>query len=442
MGRKEEYVMLSEEFIHFIWKFRLLSPELATTLGAPFVVMHPGEHNHNSGPDFFNARIRIGETVWAGNVEIHINASDWNSHCHSDDEAYANTILHVVMNEDVPITRKTGDRIPTLEVKDKFPEEIRLRYTFLMEQKLRIPCSGFLQDHFAGVIPLWSPGLAVERLHGKTRTLKDLWISTGMNWEETFYLWLARGFGFKINAFPFELLARNLPLKILARYRSSCLLTEALLYGQSGLLKADSQEDLVRRMKIEYEFLRAKYGLEPLNASIWKFLRLRPSNFPTIRISQFGALVRGTGSILAMALEGEGPETLTGWFDVTASDYWSTHFTFDRISPFQVKRIGLSSARLLVINTIAPFIFFCGIEKNDPPLMERAISLLEQIPAEVNSDLTWWKAAGIGPQNALQTQALLQLRHDYCERKRCLDCRIGKRILSNAPTYETETVCA
>jgi hypothetical protein len=252
---------------------------------------------------------------------------------------------------------------------------------------------------------------------------------TGDDWEEALYRWLARGFGFRINALPFELLAGSLPYRLVSRYRSSPLQVEALLFGQASLMGASLENDYLKRLRIEYGFLKAKHQLMPLSEGLWKFLRLRPSNFPTIRISQFGNLVTRRESMLPFILRRPGIMELQEWFNVCAGSFWDTHYTFDRISPPNEKKLGPSSATVLIMNGVIPFLFCYGLEKDAKEYKEHAIHLLESLPGEDNLDIRNWRTAGMEAQDALRSQALLQLKSSYCDLRRCLSCRIGITLL-------------
>lgn len=422
--------IMTEEFIHFLWKFRMFDRNLETTSGMTLQVIQPGEHNTDSGPDFFNARIRIGGTLWAGNVEMHVLSSDWNRHQHGTDPAYANTILHVVFSDDAEINLPSGEPIPTLVIEGKYPRDIYSRYEALMQNRTWIPCSKLLPDGIAPEFDLWAPSLSVERLLSKSNRIREIHKNTSFGWEETLYQWMARGFGFRINAFPFEMLSRSLPYRILCRYRNNALQVEALLFGQAGLSGKANGSDYPRRLSLEYGFLKAKHHLEPIGTGMWKFLRLRPSNFPTIRISQFGDLISRRESPLSFMLGCPGPEELGKWFDIRAAGFWDDHYTFDRLSPACEKKLGASSAHLLAVNVIAPWLFYYGLEKDQPKYREHALQLLESLPAEDNLDIRRWKDSGIEVRDALRTQALLQLKTCYCDARKCLKCRIGKLLLN------------
>jgi hypothetical protein len=420
---------MNEEFLHYLWKYRLLDPDLFTESGDPLVVIHPGEHNTDGGPDFFNARIRIGGTTWAGNVEIHVNASDWFRHRHEKDPAYDNVILHVVHEKDASVWRHTGDEVPALVIKGHFPESIYDRYRDFTENRRWIPCEGVIYDALPFIFEQWMPVLAVERLVEKSASINQSLENCSYDWNETFYRNLAKAFGFRINAQPFELLAGSLPWKILQKHRDNIFQLEALLFGQAGMLGADLKEEYPRLLRREYGFLAGKYGLQCIPEGVWKFLRLRPSNFPTVRIAQLARLVYSSTDLFSAVIECKDPGSVTRLFAVNASEYWDSHFLFGRISASRKKMMGASSISLLIINLVAPFLFLYGEVKALPQYKEKGLAFLELLPPELNADVERWKGIGIPAPDALHTQALLQMKSRYCDKKRCLECRVGATLL-------------
>jgi hypothetical protein len=421
---------MNEQFLSYLWKFRLIKADLKTASGDPLTILHPGDQNSNSGPDFFNARVRIGNTTWAGNVEIHVNASDWYRHGHQTDQAYDNTILHVVHEPDIGVTRQNGDPIPTLVLKDQYTGQIFAQYESMMHNQQWIPCYNQLKECADSHFTLWAPSLAMERLLYKSHAIKALWESCGHDWEVAFYRHLAQSFGFRINGLPFELLAKSIPLKIVRQLGERQLQTEALFYGQAGMLSDDFSDDYPKALLKEYRFLYDKYHLTPIQGSTWKFLRLRPTNFPTIRISQFVAFLLQSHTQFFRMLDfgscSEAEDSLT----TQASEYWDTHYLFDKIASFQPKFIGSNSINLLIINGLVPFMFFYGLVKDQLAHKEKALNFLEQLPGECNSEIIHWESAGLACLNAMQTQALLHLKRFYCDKRQCLECRIGSLLLS------------
>jgi hypothetical protein len=425
---------MNEEFLHYLWKYRLLDPELRTVAGEPLTVLHPGEHNRDGGPDFFNARLKINGTTWAGNVEIHVRASSWYRHRHHHDRAYDNVILHVVYENDADVLRTPDEQIQTLIMKGHFPEYIYERYRDFKDNQRWIPCEALVGNTDPFVIAQWIPALAVERLEEKILLLKKNLEASKFDWEETFYCNLARSFGFRINAQPFELLARSLPWKVLQKHCENLFQLEALLFGQAGLLAENLTEEYPRLLVREYRFLKEKYGLHEIPGSTWKSLRLRPSNFPAIRIAQFASLVHQRKDLYRSVLECNHPEELILLFSVQASAYWDSHFVFGKWSAPRPRMLGADSIRLITINLVAPFYFLYGEAKALPSFKEKGLAFLELLPPESNSDLSRWKGLGITAIDALHTQALIHLKSCYCDKRRCLECRIGNALLNGEMT--------
>ncbi len=421
---------MREDFLHYLWRMKRFDLEnLRTTQGEKITINQFGSHNHDAGPDFLNARVTIGETLWAGNVEIHINSSDWNVHGHQSDKAYENVILHVVFEEDKPILRPSGERIPCLELRKRIPPNLHKTYLKLLNNEHWIPC----QHHFYSVADmtknLWLDRMLVERLERKTEDISTILKQNKNNWEETFYRSLAKNFGVKVNAFPFEMLAQSLPLLTLAKHKSNHLQIEALLFGQSGLLEEELQDAYPNQLKKEYDFLRKKHSLSPIPSQSWRFLRMRPANFPTIRLAQFATLIYQSVHLFSKILEAETVKEIEALFSITLHDYWKTHYVFDKESEARNKTLGRSTIHLFIINTIVPFLFLYGKEKVEESYKDKAFRLLEELKPEKNSIINGWKALGMEPDSAYQSQALLELKNEYCNATRCLQCGIGNKIL-------------
>ena len=421
---------MKEDLLHFLWRTRRFDQtNLATTEGEPLDILHPGEYNTHAGADFSNTRLRIGETIWAGNVEMHLKSSDWLRHNHQDDRAYDNVILHVVMEEDKPILRPDGSRVPCLEMKKRLSQHIAATYQKLLHNEHWIPC-----QHFFYAVPdmtknLWLDRLLVERLEQKTMAIGAVLEQNGNDWEETFYQFIARNFGLKVNAEPFGAMAKSLPQSILAKHRNDLSQIEALLFGQAGLLEADLEDAYPNALKNEYRFLQKKYSLTPIDPVQWKFLRLHPGNFPTIRLAQFARLVQQSAHLFSKMLEVQNQADVESLFSVKLDGYWLTHYTFGNISPRKNKSFGKDAVRLLTINTIVPFLFLYGKLRGEEGFKDLALRLLEQLPPEKNSILAGWQALGMEGKSAYQTQALLQLKNQYCDKRRCLECSVGGAIL-------------
>ncbi len=421
---------MRESFLHFLWRTRRFDAQnLRTTENQPIEIQIVGEQNTHAGPDFFNARLRIADTIWAGNVEMHLQSSEWIAHKHSDDPAYDNVVLHVVFEEDLPILRTTGERIPCLELKGRIPPKLLENYQRLEHEQAWIPCQHFFRQVPEIVRLNWLDRLLVERLELKTTAIAEALKDTENHWEEAFYRLLARNFGLKVNAEPFEALARSLPLLTLAKHKTSLLQVEALLFGQAGFLKEPHRDEWPNELTREYRHLAHKYGLESLPQSQWKFLRLRPANFPTVRLAQFAALVHQSAHLFSKILETKNLRELENHFNVQLSPYWRDHFQFDKPSIKREKTLGRDFVHLIVINTIVPFLFHYGkIRDLDEP-QKRALTLLEELPPEANNIVDGWVALGVPARHAFQTQALIHLKTRYCDQKRCLECAVGNAIL-------------
>ena len=424
---------MKEEFLHFIWKNKLFqSDSLWTNEGEPIEILNPGRHNTNAGPDFFDARIRIGETLWAGNVEIHIRSSDWEKHGHQKDPVYRNTILHVVAMDDVLVYNDSGSAIPALVL--KWPEWIARNYEMLIKSNDWIGCASLLYQVDPFRIRFFLNGVVIERLKQKIDAISKILKETNENWSETFYSMMARGFGLRENALPFEMLARSLPQSVLAHHHDSLFQLEALLFGQAGLLGDELfGDDYYLELRKEYRFLALKYGLKPIEGHLWKFMRMHPGNFPTIRIAQFAALIHHSQGLFTLVTEANNLDELKQLFRLTASGYWDNHYSFNKSSVTRKKVFGDQIFTLMVINVVVPFYFLFGDNQNKLILKDRALEILEQLPAESNRLISRWAQAGIVAENALESQALLQLQHHYCEQRRCLDCTIGHKIIVHEP---------
>ena len=421
---------MNEAFLWYLWKYRLFTKELVTTDGEPITVIQPGYQNTDSGPDFFNARLQIGDTLWAGNVEIHIKSGDWIRHGHQDDRAFDNVILHVVFEADRIIRRPNGQVIPVVAVKNNFELSKWTNYQQLTRSKGWIPCEKQINEIDKLIIQQWLDRLLVDRLEAKTSAINVMLSESNGDWQETFYRLLARNFGFKVNAIPFELLAKSLPMKILSRLKNNLFQLEALLLGQAGLLSPDFVDLYPKQLYAEYIYMQNKLLIQPLEGHLWKFGRLRPSNFPTIRLMQFAALIHKSEHLFSKIIKASSMEELHQLFTISASEYWNTHFQPDRPSGFQIKSLGASAIDNILINTIVPFLFSYGKSEGHPALLEKAILWMEDCCAEQNAIIRGWKKVGVVARSAAHSQALIELKNTYCLSKKCLTCGIGISLLT------------
>lgn len=421
---------MNEAFLYYLWKFRLYnSDNLQTQSGETIEVIHPGQQNTDAGPDFFNAKVKIGETLWAGNVEIHVKADDWQKHGHATNRAFDNTILHVVHDGVHEIKRKDNSIIPVLQLKNQFDAKRWNQYEQFIFSKTWIPCANQIHTVDALTIQQTIDRMLTERMERKVKQIEVLLQQNKGSWEESFYQQLARNFGFKTNADPFELLARSLPLNILAKHKNNLFQVESLVFGQSGLLNKELKDDYAQKLFIEYNYLKEKFKLKPVEGHLWKFARMRPPGFPTIRLAQFAQLISQSSHLFSKILETTYYKDLKIYFDVTTSDYWKTHFVFDKETNPVEKTLGSSSIENILINTLAPFLFYYGQQKNEKHQTEKALEWLEQCAPENNLIIKNWKELNIKANSAYQSQALLQLKNEYCDAKKCLTCSIGLKLL-------------
>jgi hypothetical protein len=418
---------LTEELFQHIWKFRLFKQEgLNTVNGEKVTVLHPGHHNHHEGPDFKAARLRIGNTLWIGNVELHLKTSDWFRHGHQHNPRYNNIILHVVFEHDMAGSVATD--IPCIALQEYIPKLLLKRYDQLRQSPAFVPCA-----FGAEKVPLltwynWKERLLAERWERKTSNLQAWLVANKYNWEEVCYWAIAQSLGTPVNAVPFLELAQSLPLPLLIRHKPRLMQLEALLFGQAGLLTGTFKEDYPRQLQTEYRFLQHKYQLKPMQAHSWNWLRMRPAAFPSMRIATFAALLHQSSHLFSRILEMTNIQELEQLFSVQPSPYWKTHYRFDH-EVEKASHPGRLAVHTIIINTILPLLFLYGKQKGLPEYQERALHLLSQLPAEDNKITAGWQEMGVSQQCALESQALLQLKQYYCDEKRCLQCAIGSKLL-------------
>ncbi len=425
---------MKEEFLHYLWKYSLYNPDkLIDKDGTKIIVIHPGEYNRDSGPDFFNSRIIIGGTSWAGNVEMHVRSSHFDNHGHNNDPAFNNVILHIVAEDDKSVLNANGEEV--LTVKIEFDPSLYDKYISLINNPYIIACQEEIKKLDSILFRHWLNSLVIERLQKKSELILKLLCETDNDLEETFYRLLTRYFGFRVNTEPFEMLATALPFRIIRKHADDKFQIEAFLFGTAGMLEEGLfKEALSDRYYLdlikEFRILSAKYSLQPIHGWLWKFSRLRPANFPTIRISQLAAMLSVAGGLFSRVLEATEISQLKELFEVTASDYWDNHFVFGKKSRNYSKNTGSLATDILLINAVIPIIFVYGHTRDRQDICERALTFLENIPAEENSITGEWGTAGIIAESAFYSQALIQLRNEFCRKRRCLDCRIGSKLIS------------
>jgi len=422
---------ISEDFLHYVWKFKCFETDgLLTTSKQELTILHLGTHNFNAGPDFSNAKLIIDNTTWVGNVEIHINSSDWIKHKHSSDPAYESIVLHVVHTHDREIPFLLDRNIQTLELKNLIDQETFKRFLQLSSSKQPILCADEIQKVPSLAILNTIEKLGVERLENKTSEINRLFQFTNQNWEESLYILLAKYYGTKINADPFERLARSIPLILVNKLKNEPIKIEALFFGQSGLLPTESEDTYVHSLIVEYDFLRQKHLLKPLSPGVWKFARMRPIVFPTIRIALFTNLLCANDHLFSKILKNPRAQDLKEIFQGETHSFWDTHYHFRNESVYKVKRLGAQSIDSLFINVISPLLFFYAMKTDNRKLKTQAIKILESLKAEKNSITQSWHEIGVIAMNAFDSQAQIELKKSYCDLKRCVECNIGHQILS------------
>jgi hypothetical protein len=411
--------------------------EMHTTDGKLVEVIDPGLHNRNAGPDFFNAKVKIDGTLWVGNVEIHDRSHDWYVHGHDHDSAYNNVVLHVAGVVDDNVITSDGKFLPQLQL--DVPKEINDHYKELLETDQYPPCYKIIPDLTKLTIHSWMSALQTERLEQKTEAIKARVDRNNGSWENGYFTTLARNYGFGINGDAFEMWANTLPLKAVDHHRDDVFQIEAIFMGQAGLLELNTipsqyqrdalNEGYFAKLRNEYQYLAHKFSMKPMDATMWRFLRLRPQNFPHIRISQLANLYYSRRAGLSSLVECTTIEQLKAVLATSVTPYWETHYTFGSTSCRNDKNLSPASLNLLMINTAIPMLFAYGKHKSDEALCDRAFDLLEQLKAENNHITRLWQQCGLIAQNAGDSQALIQLKKEYCDKKDCLRCRIGFEYL-------------
>ncbi|MBD0350357.1 MAG: DUF2851 family protein [Flavisolibacter sp.] len=419
---------MTEKLLQFIWQFGYFNQNaLCTTKGEKVQIISTGNVNKNCGPDFLNARIKINETVLAGSVELHIKTSDWNKHGHTGHEQYKNVILHVVYKHDKAIE----NGVSVLPLENRISKLLLDHYTQLMQGTHFIPCSSAIHGVNELIWLSWKERLLAERLTRKAQNIFAYLKANKDHWEESFWWLLARNFGMPVNADAFELLAKSISINTLAKHKSNIHQLEALLFGQAGLLQAEYKDDYVKLLKREYLFLQRKYHLQPIFMPL-QFLRMRPQNFPTIRLAQLAMLVHSVTHLFSLIKETEAVETIRNCFDITANDYWHYRYRFDEPSAYKPKRLGSSMIDTILINTVIPVLFAYSKYTGQEHYKTKALRWLEKIKAETNAITTGFKNFSVHSESAYDTQALLELKNGYCNLKRCLECSVGNALLKRS----------
>lgn len=422
---------MQEDFLHFLWKYKKFEVlNIKTTNNEPIQLLSAGQHNQNSGPDFFNAKLSIANQVWAGNIEIHIKSSDWYAHQHETDKAYDNVILHVVWEHDAEIFRSNNSVIPTLVLKDFVPTNLINNYRQLFTKKQAwINCEGSFWEVDKFIIQNWKERLFIERLERKSKQIDKLLNDSNQHWEAVLFVMLFRNFGLKVNADAFESIAKSVEFTLIRKLQSQPLELEALFLGQAGLLEAHTEDTYFRTLQKNYQFLKQKFQLGTLAIVPVQFFRLRPPNFSTIRLSQLAQLYSTHYNLFSKVISVSRIADVYKLFAVETSEYWQTHYSFTSTSKSSSKRLSKSFIDLLIINTIIPIKYcFSKYQGNDD--IEAIFSLATSVKSEENSIVKKFNQLAPVSESALDSQALLQLKSNYCDANKCLQCAIGNAIIT------------
>ena len=423
---------MNEFFLHYIWQFQYFDKkDLSCTTGEALVVINAGYRNTHSGPDFHDAKLKLDQIEWAGSVEIHIQSSGWREHKHHDDAAYENVVLHVVWEENEKIFRKDGTHIPTLELKDRVAQSLLLQYKRIIHSRSKIPCANAIHAVPDIVRMSMLDKALMARLEKKAQGILEALDKNNGDWEETCYQLISRNFGFKVNTDPFQQLAQSLPFRTLMKHSDRLEQMEALIFGQAGFLTETINDPYYLILKREYTLLRKKYNLadRQLLKAQWRFLRLRPANFPTIRLAQLASVLYHQKNLFSKIITVESWKTLVPFFSVKPSAYWLFHYQFFKKQKREIPSLGRMSIENIAINSIAPLLVAYGKSKDDQRSIDKGVQLLQETGAEENSILRSWDALGIKSTTAFDSQALIELHNSFCIRRRCLDCNIGFHLL-------------
>ena len=420
-----------ELLLNYVWKHKIFPLKmLQTATGESVEVIDAGLPNTNAGPDFFNAKLKIGGTLWVGNIEVHTLASDWMRHGHDKDAAYDNVILHVAETVDCEVFRANGAPVPQLQL--SCPESVRRHYDELSHTEIYPPCYSILSSLPKLTVHSWLSALQVERFEQKARAIAARLERYNNHWEDVFFITLARNFGFGLNGDAFEAWASRLPFRAIDKHRDDLFQVEAFFFGQAGLLDEElpDADGYYLKLQKEFRYLQHKFELSvPMTATQWRFLRLRPGNFPHVRLAQLANLYYKERSLFSRIMEADTLEAVRKLLTVTTSPYWEEHFNFRKVSSSRGKQVGKNAQNLIVINTVIPFLYAYGLHKADELLCERATGFLESLKAEDNHIIRHWSGAGLPVSTAADSQALLQLQKEYCDKKDCLRCRFGFEYL-------------
>jgi hypothetical protein len=422
---------VTEAFLHYIWQFQYFDKKNLTTTNEEVLhILKTGFYNTHAGPDFTNAKLRLGNLEWVGNVEIHVKSSEWTQHKHQHDKAYDNVVLHVVWKNDKDILRSDGTTIPTLELSHRIEEKLLLNYKKLVQHTAPIPCADSLPQ-VSPILKLSALERALtQRLETKAMALLATLKKNNNDWEETLYQVLGKNFGFKVNSEAFQQLTEVIPYRILLKHADKPVQIEALLFGTAGLLD-NTKDEYTTLLRKEYSLLSTKYSLvkKSLSKSQWRFLRLRPANFPTIRIAQFASLLSQQKHLFSQLISCESIKELRQLLTVTQSVYWQQHYQFGKPSNKVIGALGDDAIENIVINTVAPLLAAYSLHKNEQLWMDRALDFLAHLPAESNAIIREWASLHWKASSAFDSQALIELKNNFCSKRLCLSCSVGANLV-------------
>ena len=422
---------MKEDFLHYLWQFKKFDfSNLKTTRGESITIANSGQYLQIAGPDFFNAQIIISNQKWAGNVEIHIKSSDWYLHQHELDNNYNNVILHVVWQHDSPVFRKDNSEIPVLELQHYVNQEEILKYKSLLTPKSWIFCEKQLQTVDTFIISNWQERLFFERLERKSLPIQQLLQETENDWEAVLFCMLAKNFGLNTNGETFFKVAKSIPFSIIRKEALEVMYLEALLFGQANLIPLQLEDTYPKELQSWYDYIALKYKLTKPETNLVQFFKHRPDNFPTIRIAQLSMLYHLHRNLFSKISELNSTKEMYQIFDISVSDYWKNHYNFDKSSPRKEKSLSKSFVDLLIINTIIP-IQFAYAKSQGKDISEKLIAIINTISPEKNAIIDKFQSFGIKSKSAFETQSLIQLKNDYCNAKRCLQCAIGLELIKN-----------
>ncbi len=422
---------MTEAFLHYIWQYQYFDKKnLLSTAGESISILKNGFYNTHAGPDFTEAKIVIDTLEWIGNIEIHLFASDWQQHKHQHNKAYDNVILHVVWHNDTVILRSDGTLVPTLELKGRISEKLLLNYQNLVNAPATIPCASSLHQVNSLVRLNTLDRALAQRLEAKAQLVLERFHRNKQDWEETFYQLLGRNFGFKVNNDAFERLVEIIPFKAIRKHANDSVQIEAMLFGVAGML-SEPTDEYANLLQREYQLLSSKFEFKErqLPKSQWRFLRLRPANFPTLRIAQFASLLLKNHSLFSIMLATESIHDLKQYLTVVQSAYWQEHYQFEKKAQSLIPALGNDAIENIIINTIVPTLAAYSLYKDETLWMDRAINFLSKLSPEKNSIIKQWMSIGWSASSAYDSQGLLELQNSYCNKRLCLQCSIGHSLI-------------